>query len=56
MAGRDGGTIGRGWGHLYTGVNNVGNTVITVPEMPAHCFALLGALGGGLGRAKNIFG
>ena len=34
----------------------MGNLVITVPEMPAHCFALLHASGGVFGREKNIFG
>jgi hypothetical protein len=34
----------------------VGKLVITVPEMPAHCFVLLHALGGIFGREKNIFG
>ena len=34
----------------------MGNLVITVPEMPAHCFALLRASGGIFGREKNIFG
>ena len=34
----------------------MGNVVITVPEMPAHCFVLLRASGGVFGREKNIFG
>ncbi len=34
----------------------MGNTVIAVPEMPAHCLALLRASGGIFGREKNIFG
>ena len=34
----------------------MGNLVITVPEMPAHCFVLLRASGGIFGREKNIFG
>jgi len=34
----------------------VGNLVITVPEMAAHCFALLHASGGIFEREKNIFG
>ena len=52
-----------GWGHywaglmaLYTSINNVGNIVINVPEMPAHCFALLRSSGGVFGQGKNIFG
>ena len=32
------------------------NTVSTVSEMPAHCFALLRASGGVFGREKYIFG
>ena len=32
------------------------NLVITVPEMPAHCFALLRASGGIFGQEKYIFG
>ena len=34
----------------------MGNLVITVPEMPAHCFTLLHASGAFLGGEKNIFG
>ena len=34
----------------------MGNLVITVPEMPAHCFARLRASGGIFGREKYIFG
>ena len=34
----------------------MGNLVITVPEMPTHCFSLLRASGGIFGREKNIFG
>jgi len=34
----------------------VGNIVIIVPEMPAHCFALLRASGGILWREIYIFG
>ena len=34
----------------------MGNLVITVPEMAAHCFALLHASGGIFEREKNIFG
>ena len=34
----------------------MGNIIISVPEMPAHCFALLRSLGGIFGREKNIFG
>ena len=34
----------------------MGNLVITVPEMPAHCFSLLRASGGIFGREKYIFG
>ena len=33
-----------------------GNIIISVPEMPAHCFALLRLSGGIFGREKNIFG
>jgi len=33
-----------------------GNIIISVPEMPAHCFALLHSSGGIFGRGKNIFG
>ena len=28
----------------------------SIPEVPAHCFALLHTLGGVFGREKNIFG
>jgi hypothetical protein len=33
-----------------------GNTVTADPEMPGHCFGLLGGLGGIFGRGNLIFG
>ena len=34
----------------------MGNIIINIPEMPAHCFALLRLSGGIFGREKKIFG
>ena len=45
-----------GLGTLVNKCQQRGNPVITVPEMPAHCFVLLRASGGVFGREKYIFG
>ena len=47
------------WAGLMALVNKCkqcGNIIISVPEMPAHCFALLRSSGGIFGREKYIFG
>ena len=56
MGGRDRGHCWVGLGTLVNKCQQRGNPVITVPEMPAHCFALLRASGGVFGREKYIFG
>ena len=52
-----------GSGHCWAGLmalvnkcKQCGNIIISVPEMPAHCFALLRSSGGIFGREKYIFG
>jgi hypothetical protein len=56
MGGRVASTIGRGWGMLVNNYQQRGNTVTADPEMPGHCFGLLGGLGGTFGRGNFIFG
>jgi len=52
-----------GSGHCWVGLmalvnkcKQCGNIIISVPKMPAHCFALLRASGGVFGQEKYIFG
>ena len=50
---------GHCWAGLMALVNKCqqrGNVIISVPEMPAHCFALLRSSGGVFRREKYIFG
>ena len=50
---------GHCWAGLMALVNKCkqrGNIIISVPEMPAHCFPLLRSSGGIFGREKYIFG
>ena len=56
MGGRDRGHCWVGLGTLVNKCQQCGNHVITVPEMPAHCFVLLRASGGVFGREIFIFG
>jgi hypothetical protein len=56
MGGRVASTIGRGWGMLVNKCQHCGNAVTVHPEMPKHCFGLLGGLGGTFGRGNFIFG
>jgi len=50
---------GHCWAGLMALVNKCkqhGNIIISIPKMPAHCFALLRLSGGIFGREKYIFG
>jgi hypothetical protein len=56
MEGRVASTMGRGLGMLINNYQQCGNTLSNDPEMPGHCFGLLGAFGGIFGWGKNVFG